>query len=82
MQKPGKAWGTGRTDTGPPKATGGRASLPLLPHRAVTHPHPMQPTFSSVYVARSMISGKCSSNSRMTSFIMSAGGWGAGKHLG
>lgn len=40
------------------------------------------PTFSRVYVARSMISGKCSSYSRMTSFIMSTGGERWREHQG
>lgn len=51
----------------------GKGSLLLLLHGAAPGP---TPTFSRVYVARSMISGKCSSYSRMTSFSMSAGGEG------
>ena len=43
----------------------GKGSLLLLLHGAAPGP---TPTFSRVYVARSMISGKCSSYSRMTSF--------------
>lgn len=71
MQKLGKAPRAGSADTGPPKAAGCKASLPLMFQRAAPTP---APTFSKVYVARSMISGKCSSYSRMTSFSMSAGG--------
>lgn len=57
----------------------GKGSLLLLLHRAALGP---TPTFSRVYVARSMISGKCSSYSRMTSFSMSAAGEGWAKPQG
>lgn len=62
---------------GPRGDAGGKGSLQPLLHRAAPGP---APTFSRVYVARSMISGKCSSYSRMTSFSMSAGGEGWAKH--
>lgn len=61
----------GGTERGPQGAAGCKASLQLLYHSELPG---HSPTFSRVYVARSMISGKCSSYSRMTSFIMSAGG--------
>lgn len=73
--------------TGNWKLRGGGPREASRAHRAGTEPGraagcptpPIPPlTFSRVYVARSMISGKCSSYSRMTSFTMSVGGGGSG----